>query len=117
MKKIILKTSALLALFVSIASCNDTEDKADIRIIVNDAPPQINVPITGPDITNFKQFPSRNLKASPTPFIFSSNTAAQDNLLNSQIMVNGANIKVDDYLRSTATVAFLVIKNDQIMGY
>jgi CubicO group peptidase (beta-lactamase class C family) len=47
--------------------------------------------------------------------VFSQNTEGQDNLLNTWIIVNGANVTVNDYLRSTATIAFLVIKNDRII--
>ncbi|MBD2769896.1 serine hydrolase [Hymenobacter sp. BT664] len=103
---------------VALASCSKDKDPDTIDIAsvkVQDTPPQINTPVIGPDLTNYKQFPLRNLKAAPTPFVFSRNTDNQDNLLNTQIPVNGANVRVEDYLRSTATIAFLVIKNDKII--
>ncbi|HEX8576282.1 MAG TPA: serine hydrolase [Flavobacterium sp.] len=117
MKKLILKITALF-LAVGIASCNDSDDKPAINpcaTIATDRQPEINAPVAQADITNYKQFPSRTLKASCTPFMFSVDTANQDNFLNIQIMANGASVRVEDYLSSTATVAFLVIQNDKII--
>ncbi|MBD2769897.1 serine hydrolase [Hymenobacter sp. BT664] len=106
---------------MALGSCSKDSDKPDTTkpettsTKVQDTPPQINAPVAGPDLTNYKQFALRNLKSSPTPFVFSRNTADQDNLLNIQIPVGDASVRVEDYLRSTATVAFLVIKNDRII--
>jgi CubicO group peptidase (beta-lactamase class C family) len=115
MKKVILNITTILTLLMGIVSCDKNVKKSEVRITVNDAPPEVDTLPAEPDITNYKHFPSRNLKASPAPFTFTMNTASQNDYLNTVITTRGASVTVEDYLKNNATVAFLVIKDDKIV--
>ena len=107
--------SLLTAFWLASCSGNRQEAQSGVHLTVGDTPAQVDRPVTGADITNYKQFPSRNLKASPAPFTFTVDTAAQLTQLNKIIAANGASVKVENYLKASATVAFLVIKDDKII--
>ena len=72
--------------------------------------------ITRGDTTvyDYNRFPGRSLSAAPTPFHFE--VALQDNGI-PKIVPNDDNeeIKIDEVLPSTKTLAFLVIKDDAIV--
>jgi len=64
------------------------------------------------DINDYKIFPTRELPASPHPFLFY--TAERENGPKT-ITRSGGDVPFDDFLRKTESVAFLIIRNDSIL--
>jgi len=66
------------------------------------------------NIEDYKIFPSRPLTTSPTPFYFPENP--DDSRIPRHVRINDRLFELDDLLRSTETVAFLVIKDDVLIA-
>ena len=65
-------------------------------------------------IYDYKRFPGRSLSASPAPFHF--DVASPDGAIPDTVQVEGpVEMKIDEILESSQTLAFLVIKDDAII--
>jgi CubicO group peptidase (beta-lactamase class C family) len=66
------------------------------------------------DVNDMNRFPSQSIKAGNEPFAFVE-TPNLKQLESSKLKWKGKELKLDDFLESTKTTSFLVIKNDSIV--
>lgn len=66
------------------------------------------------EIQDYKKFPNRPLEASPKAFCFKEEVPSAY-VLKKIVTSNGAEVSLDEFLKSTKTVAFLIIKDDRLL--
>jgi CubicO group peptidase (beta-lactamase class C family) len=68
-----------------------------------------------PEIDNYKIFPNRAVSKSAQPFHFNSTRAFSSRLDSLTAVVDNKAIRLEEFLRESKTVAFIVIKDDVIV--
>ena len=68
-----------------------------------------------PEIDNYKIFPNRTVGKSPQPFTLKSTAGLESRIDSLTAVLDGKEIPLEEFLRKSKTVAFVVIQNDVIV--